>query len=125
MSLSQNPWRAINPTHPPYVLADDEPHILAFNSIIGESSHEYLDLSLLPDPWVGRLDAPVIVLNLNPGRSPGDGAAHRRIDVREAIVANLRQERERFPLIYLDPRICRDTRRDVVVALTSSADSAF
>jgi hypothetical protein len=60
-------------------------------------------ISLLPDPWVGRLEAPVVLLNLNPGQSPGDAAAHQLPEVHRAIVANLRQEPTRFPLFYLDP----------------------
>jgi hypothetical protein len=73
---------------PSYVLASDEPHIRAFNATVGEGSRDALDLTLLPDPWVGRLQAPVVLLNLNPGHSPGDAAAHQLPEVRRAIVAN-------------------------------------
>jgi hypothetical protein len=99
----QNPWHVLDPSDPPYVLASDEPHIRAFNTTVGEGSRDALDLTLLPDPWVGRLEAPVVVLNLNPGRSPGDAAAHQLPEVRRAIVVNLRQEPTHFPLFYLDP----------------------
>jgi hypothetical protein len=99
----QTPWHVIDPSDPPYVLASDEPHIRAFNATVGEGSRDAFDLTLLPDPWVGRLQAPVVLLNLNPGHSPGDAAAHQLPEVRRAIVANLRQEPTRFPLFYLDP----------------------
>jgi hypothetical protein len=99
----QNPWHAIDPSNPPYVLASDEPHIRAFNTTVGDDSDYALDLTLLPDPWVGRLEAAVVLLNLNPGLSPGDAAAHKLPKLRRAIVANLRQEPSRFPLFYLDP----------------------
>lgn len=103
MSSLPNPWRVIDPCGPTYVQPDDEPYVRAFNTIVGDDSPHALDLSLLPDPWVGRLDAPIVLLNLNPGRDPGDPAAHRLAEARNAIMANLRQEPTRFPLFYLDP----------------------
>jgi hypothetical protein len=51
------------------------------------------------------LRPPVVLLNLNPGHSPGDAAAHQLPEVRRAIVANLRQAPTRFPLFYLDPEL--------------------
>lgn len=65
----ENPWHSL-PTSPPYVLADDLPIVEAHNAR-RDSKHQFR-LDTLPEPYMGPLDAPVVLLNLNPGFDPTD-----------------------------------------------------
>jgi hypothetical protein len=60
-------------------------------------------LDLLPEPFVGSLDAPVVLLNLNPGFSAEDHAAHAEVGFRSAVLRTLRHEPQPYPFHYLDP----------------------
>src|SRR5713101_2846675 len=102
MGGMENPWLDL-PMAPPYVLEHDRPIIEAWNHFAGE--RHALELELIPEPWVGRLDAPVIALNLNPGLSPGDYEWTRRDELVRAIRAGLRDEPRDYPLHYLDPAL--------------------
>jgi hypothetical protein len=79
---TRNPWRGLDAAAP-YVTADDEPYVRAWNASLpeGEDSPFFLDLSLPPEPFLGPHDAPVVVLSANPGNAPGDAAAYQRIGV--------------------------------------------
>ena len=70
----------------------------------------FFHFSLLPAPYVGRLEtADVFILLLNPGFSPGDyfGEYERR-DFRNALVQNLKQDLSdaEYPFLFLNPRFC-------------------
>lgn len=66
-----NPWTAL-PQAPDYVLPDDAAQVRAHN---GRRQEKYrLQLHVLPEPFFGPLDAPVVLLNLNPGYHPSDVA---------------------------------------------------
>ena len=96
-----NPWRRLMGTESPWVLPEDRPHIEAFNAFASDATR--IDLSLPPEPWIGRLDAPVIVLNLNPGIGPGDQARWTD-ELRNAVWQSFGGERMDWPLYSLDPR---------------------
>ena len=72
---SANPWPSL-PSAPPYVLPSDAPAIAAFND--RASPDKRYDLSLFPEPFFGSPSAPVLLLALNPGRSPNDAETHAR-----------------------------------------------
>jgi hypothetical protein len=63
----QNPWLDL-PGAPPYVLPDDRPYVDAWNDTRGakEQDHRWLHTEVLPEPFVGARDAPVVMLSLNP-----------------------------------------------------------
>jgi len=63
-----NPWSALSQSGP-YVLEQDYRAVEVFNST-AEPKHR-LEIETIPEPFLGRLDAPIVVLLLNPG-SPED-----------------------------------------------------
>jgi hypothetical protein len=68
------PWANL-PAKAPFVLAADRPFVDAFNGTAGAATRVHTDL--LPEPFVGRLDAPVVLLLLNPGVHADDAALHK------------------------------------------------
>jgi len=96
--VNDNPWHRL-PKQPPYVLDEDKKDIHTFNL--------KLDLDLIPEPFVGHPDAPVIILGNNPGVNSVESAALRR----EPAFANrmrenlLHQFSADFPFLYFDPKI--------------------
>ena len=64
-----NPWTGL-PPQPPFLLAEDTDVVKAHNSRRKEIHQFRLDT--LPEPFMGSLDAPVVLLNLNPGFHPSD-----------------------------------------------------
>ena len=98
--MIRNPWAHLSP-RAPYVLPLDRPFVDGFNNRASPGVH--LDTSLLPEPFVGRPDAPVVLLGLNPGWGPRDAAAHRRSAFRKRVFACLRHEDSDVPFYYLTP----------------------
>ena len=102
MFSSGNPWPDL-PAAPPYVLPDDAEAISRFNSSAPERTR--LETRLLPEPFVGRIDAPVILLALNPGFSDGDVACHKQAAFRARIRDCYRQAERDWPYYYLAPGV--------------------
>ena len=106
--MSRNPWLAL-PRKPAFVLAGDAAPIRAFNGY-ARPQHR-IDLRFLPEPWSGRLTAPVMLLNLNPGIPTDPRAARnhamwfKRPELRRAIRANLERRPQPYPFYHLDPHI--------------------
>ena len=98
----KNPWVHLAES-PPYVLLDDRKYIDAFNR--GEAERNPnpttgLDLSLLPEPFVGNRRAPLVVLNLNPGWSLRDPENYSTPERRDAVWANLRSDEPDVQIHY-------------------------
>ena len=85
----RNPWLEL-PRKPPLVLGEDCPHVEAFNRK-AKDDHQ-LDLELLPEPFKGVRDAPLVLLLLNPGKNDGDRAVHAG-PYSEHLRANLGDDR--------------------------------
>lgn len=81
-----NPWSDI-PHLAPFVLPCDRPFVDAFNTIADERT--LIRSELLPEPFFGPLDAPVVLLLLNPGFHPDDAAVHARDDFARLLRAAL------------------------------------
>ncbi len=61
------------PVEPPFVLPSDADAVARFHA--GEPAPEHrLHLELFPEPFLGRSDAPVVLLNMNPGFSERDAS---------------------------------------------------
>jgi hypothetical protein len=98
---TNNPWHNLPPDG--LVLPEDEPDLLDFNQRLGPGHKHFLDLDhWVPEAFVGRRDAPVILLSNNPGigkskdeRAKSDFAAKMR--------RNLRHEPTEYPFVFLDP----------------------
>ncbi len=58
---------------------------------------------LLPEPYLGNRDAPIVLLNLNPGFSEYDRVFHDDPRGREAIRRNLAHQHLEYPFYLLDP----------------------
>ena len=83
----KNPWLDL-PRTKPYVLEIDRPHVEAFNR--HASTKHRLDLRMLPLPFVGNRQAPLLVLGLNPSYQPDSRRLDRDGTARgDAIRANL------------------------------------
>ena len=95
-----NPWTNI-PTEPEFVLAIDEPEIAAFNR--SARPEHTIHTTLVPEPFLGSPEAPVVLLNLNPGFSEDDILLHDLPAFRRAALDNLRHEHLACPFYLLDP----------------------
>jgi hypothetical protein len=96
----RNPWLAL-PETGPLVLSFDRAQVEAFNATAAQK-YKY-DLSLFPEPFFGSRDAPVVVLNLNPGWSPGDAAVHASPEFAAMSRASLRHDLAPYPFLHLQP----------------------
>lgn len=63
--MTPNPWSLL-PEQPPFVLPADEVAIRSFNEKASENHKLRID-DILPEPFVGTPDAPVVLLGNNPG----------------------------------------------------------
>jgi hypothetical protein len=97
-----NPWLEV-PESAPFVLSSDRDIIDHFNSKAPPKTR--VETDLLPEPFVGRLDAPIVLLALNPGVADGDFALHRQAAFRERVRACHRQAPSEWPYYYLDPQL--------------------
>jgi hypothetical protein len=88
---------------PPYVFNGDGPHIEAFNATLGVAPDYNLCTELIPEPVLGRRDAPVVVLARNPSWGPDDEALHRRWPYRDALRANLGSDPAGHVMPHLRP----------------------
>lgn len=102
MAASSNPWEDL-PPHAPYVLSSDAGLIDEFHA--GQVTVEHrLHLELLPEPFLGRPDAPVVLLNLNPSYSDKDLVHHADPAFAAAARATLVHESQAYPFHLLDPQ---------------------
>jgi hypothetical protein len=98
----KNPWESLSLTADCFVLRADRKRVLEFNAVA--APRYCLHLELLPEPYVGSLDAEVVLLNLNPGYSPKDKQFHKPHSYRGAWYKNLLHKDMRYPFYALDPR---------------------
>jgi hypothetical protein len=102
----QNPWTRL-PECEPYVLRDDRELIEQFNVDAAEAHRVRLDL--VPEPYLGRPDAPIVLLNLNPGageqRASPEALAHSSPEFRRRSFSSLRHESRPYPFYLLDPAV--------------------
>jgi hypothetical protein len=102
--VSDNPWHRL-PTTPPYFLSEDRERVEALNANFPEHHRCRLDLDIIPEPFVGRPDAPVVILGNNPGIKSPQTAEYRR---RPAFIERMRNNLlhrldDDYPFFFLDP----------------------
>ena len=100
MNQMRNPWLQLRRT-PPYCLPADAILLDRFNTRAAPKFR--VDTRLLPDPYIGCLTAPVMLLALNPGLGPEDLDTHSQPHFRERCLNNLFQRPQEYPFYYLDP----------------------
>lgn len=99
----ENPWRKL-PKGKPFVLPGDKAAIRRFNKHPKRQKQHRVRLNLLPEPFVGSKDAPVLLLSNNPGY--GKQAKKRKTPAfRKLMRMNLRHTLKKFPFVYLHPDI--------------------
>jgi hypothetical protein len=99
--MLQNPWLDL-PEESPYVLSMDREIIARRNTFIAPERR--INEGSIPEPFIGNPEiATVILLNLNPGDSPQDQAAHRDPAFSTALIRNLRHETQDYPFYPLNP----------------------
>lgn len=104
-SLPPNPWVNL-PRQSPFVLPGDKDAISQFNST--KADHESLiHTEILPEPFLGNRNAPVVLLNLNPGFKEKDTEWHANPEFARRNRANLCHKRVEYPFYLLDPEIER------------------
>ena len=100
----RNPWVQI-PLVPPYVLDEDKRVIFEMNTWYSGKDQE-IQTQMLPEPYIGNPNAPIIVLTKNPGfDKKSDPYWHSRTDFLKLMRANLNQEDSDYPFGFLNPAI--------------------
>jgi hypothetical protein len=100
----ENPWQKL-PLLKPFVLPEDNGALSAFNASASDGS--FVHLELLPEPFLGRPKAPVVVLGLNPGFKEADLAQHSDPLFVSRSRNNLLHGTADYPFYLLDPGIAR------------------
>jgi hypothetical protein len=100
----ENPWFNL-PDASPYVLPSDKLFVDAFNQRYQGNDRRSLRLDIKPEPYIGSLEAPILLLYLNPGYTADDVRLHQHPDGKELWWANIHQSLSDFPFYLLDPRI--------------------
>jgi hypothetical protein len=102
-TVKDNPWRHL-PTEPQFVLESDRSDVLAYNAKPRRNPRHSVQLDILPEPFIGSPDAPVVLLSNNPGYA---GKAHlkRAGEFRQRMLDNLLHKTSRCPFLYLDPSL--------------------
>ena len=98
-STIANPWLFV-PKRPDFVLPDDRLSVREFNKTARWPNCIALDV--LPEPFFGPRDAPVVVLLLNPGLGPDTHAHHRRVDFARALRADIAAEHAHYHFHLVD-----------------------
>jgi|GEM_PF-658167 len=98
--LADNPWRRL-PRRAPFLLPEDKDIVCEFNESANDDFKVHPEL--LPEPFLGCPEAPVVLLNLNPGYSPNDLANHTDPAFATGARNNLLHKPASFPFYLLDP----------------------
>ena len=93
-----NPWVHL-PSSGDLVLEIDALPVRASNT--KARSEAAFDLSLYPEPYFGRRDAPIVLLALNPGWSPADADVHATPKFAAAARASLAHALQPLPFLHL------------------------
>jgi hypothetical protein len=100
----ENPWKGLS-TCVPYMLSSDEKSVLEFNST-ADDLHK-IRQELLPEPYLGKVDAEIVLLNLNPGFSEDDHLLYELPYAQAAWKKNILHELLDYPFFLLDPELSR------------------
>src|SRR5450432_3879599 len=98
--MMENPWKHL-PLHEPYVLDMDRPIIEAYNAKVNQTDPNYIHTELLPEPFYGNPEAPVMLLSLNPSYAKDvDADFYRQNET--ACRLNLEHAPQEYPFYLLN-----------------------
>lgn len=101
---SPNPWLAL-PDTKPFVLFEDKATVATWNRKHANDLR-HVKTDVMPEPFVGRPDAPVVLLNGNPGYDASmDMPLHGNPQFRRLSRTNLEHGPSAFPFFLLNPEI--------------------
>jgi hypothetical protein len=98
----KNPWVDL-PHTPPFALIDDRAILEKFNTTATDATRIHGEL--LPEPFLGDPEAPIVLLSLNPGFSSEDIKHHTDPTFTHLLRLNLEHGQSDFPFYLLNPRI--------------------
>lgn len=98
----RNPWQDL-PESSPYLLQSDRNSVLLHNKRV-ESDYQ-IRYEVLPEPYLGRPNAPVMLLGLNPGFKDEDLIFYEQEHVRKLWRKNILHEDMEYPFYLLDPSL--------------------
>lgn len=101
--MNYNPWIKL-PENKPFILSEDKGLVDIHNKRWAGTPYEIL-LNEIPSPYIGDPKAPLVLLNLNPGYSPGDQNSSNLKRFREIAKANLLHQFGDYPYYVLDPSL--------------------
>jgi hypothetical protein len=101
-----NPWENFY-LESPYLLSSDYRHVMSFNSTVGEDYKIHVEL--LPEPFLGNPDAPIFLLNLNPGYSELDLPFHEQSQYQEMWQKNILHQLQEYPFFLLHPSVSNES----------------
>ena len=99
-----NPWKDL-PNNPPYLLEIDQEAVLKYNSKLNESHNHWIHTELLPEPYLGTPNAPLVLLTGNPGYHEDDIKYHQTSKFQKISRDNLLHNPTEYPLYLLNPEI--------------------
>jgi hypothetical protein len=107
VTVDHNPWVDLDTTDTSLLLDMDRDAVMAHNAT-AQPRHRFF-LEMVPEPYMGRADAPVVLLAGNPRYREDDLPTHARSDVRGLLLASARQEDLQYPMVWLDPALADTT----------------
>lgn len=101
----RNPWEGVKESD--LYTKNDRSNVEVFNSKLGRHP-KFIDLNLLPEPYMGNKNAKVILLFSNPGFGGNETTEYNEIPkFKETIIKNLTHANEEYPYYYLNPNFTR------------------
>lgn len=98
-----NPWHEL-PDKPPFVLREDEEKIRDFNAKVDKRYRLRID-EILPEPFVGDPNAPVVILGNNPGFKPARVCYKLERRFVQRLRDNLQHKPSDCPFVFFAPDI--------------------
>lgn len=90
--MSANPWKSIRESAP-FVLDEDKPFVDAYNERCPPESRYWINTSYTPEPRLGPVDAPIMVLQANPSYDPKMSSGARDREQIRLELESLRNDR--------------------------------
>ncbi len=97
-----NPWKDL-PEIEPYILPLDYELIDSENQTLSDDTK--IQHHIFPEPYIGDHNAPIVLLNLNPGYAEEDIGFYNQKHVRTLWKKNIQHSPMDYPFWFLDPSL--------------------